>query len=58
VTAAERERRIELVIAALRLIDVYTEAELEEARERMRRVATDPVYGRIADRRVQEGSGS
>ena len=54
---ADQERRIELAVAALRLIDVYTDPELEEARERMRRVAEDPTHRRIADQRVQGGSG-
>jgi hypothetical protein len=48
VTTAEDERRIELAIAALRLIDVYTPAELEQARQRMRR---------IDDQRIAGGSG-
>jgi hypothetical protein len=54
---SEQERRIELVVAALRLIDVYGEEELAEARERLHRVQTDPVHQRIADQRVQGGSG-
>lgn len=55
----ERERRLDLAVAALRLIGVYTEDELAEVRERMRHVEDDPdgVYRRIADRRAQEGSG-
>lgn len=56
-TTTEQERRIDLAIAALRLIDVYTEAELEEARQRMRRVETEPVFARIADQRAEGGSG-
>jgi len=38
---AYQQRRIELAVAALRLFEVYTEEELAEARERMRRVADD-----------------
>ena len=53
----EQERRLDLAVAALRLIDVYTDEELAEARERMRRVQTDPIHRQIADRRVQGGSG-
>jgi hypothetical protein len=58
-TTDEQERRIELAIAALRLIAVYTEEELDEARDRMRRVAddVDGVFRRINERRIQEGSG-
>jgi hypothetical protein len=58
-TTDEQERRIELAIAALRLIAVYTEEELDEARDRMRRVAddVDGVFRRVAERRIQEGSG-
>lgn len=56
-TDAAQERIIEAAIAALRLIDVFTEAELEEARERMRRIQDDPTHRRIADHRVEGGSG-
>ena len=56
-TSDEQSRRIDLAVAALRLIDVYTEAELEEARQRMRRVETEPVFARMDDLRVQGGSG-
>jgi len=54
---AEQERRLDVAVAALRLIDVYSEEELADARERMQHVATDPIHGHIADRRVEGGSG-
>jgi hypothetical protein len=55
----EQERRIDLAVAALRVLAVYDEEELEEARQRMRRIADDETgeYKRITDQRVQGSSG-
>jgi hypothetical protein len=59
VTTDEQERRIDLAVAALRVIGIMTEDELREARERMLRVQDDPdgVYQRIADQRIAGSSG-
>jgi hypothetical protein len=60
VTTDEQERRIDLAVAALRVLAVYNEEELEEAAERMRRLGddVDGVHRRIIDLRVQGSSGS
>ena len=54
---AEQERRIELLVAALRLTGLFTEEDLAEARDRGQRLAGSPIHRRIDDLRVQGGSG-
>jgi len=58
-TTDEQERRIDLAIAAIRVLDVMNEEELAEARERMRRFEDDAAYhDRVADQRIAGSSGS